>query len=79
MRTIPWRYRIPHAWRHRPAPCPGTLWQVLLVAIVYSLGACGALRHICTVGRVPDRGPTQALAAGLVAFQRGDFEGAASR
>ena len=58
------------------------LWQVLLVALVCGLGALGALEHaracgVWQVGR-PIQRPSQAMAKGLAAFQRGDFEGAAA-
>jgi tetratricopeptide (TPR) repeat protein len=55
---------------------------VLLVVVVCGLGAFGALGYVCAAGGVPgrgpDQGPAQALATGQVAFQRGDFEGAAA-
>src|SRR5262245_33046601 len=80
MRTIPWRHLIPRAWQRHQAPWPGTSWQVLLVAVMCGLGMLGSPEHVRTaegaVGRASD--PAQALATGLAAFQRGDFEGAAA-
>src|SRR5215468_2615572 len=80
MRTIPWRHLIPRTWQRCQAPWPGTPWQVLLVAVMCGLGGLGSLEHVRTAegatGRASD--PAQALATGLAAFQRGDFEGAAT-
>lgn len=56
------------------------MWQVLLVAVMCGLGVLGTLEHVHTaegaVGRASDL--AQALATGQAAFQRGDFEGAAT-
>src|SRR2546430_13440204 len=83
MRTIPWRHLIPRAWQRRQAPWPGTLWQVLLVAVVCGLGVLGTLEHAGAAwgatGRAPNQAPAQAMTTGQAAFQRGDFEGAAAR
>jgi tetratricopeptide (TPR) repeat protein len=78
MRTTPWYQRLPRLWQPCQAPWPGILWQVLLVVMVCRLGALGAPEHVGAAGRAPDPAPAQAMATGQVAFQRGDFEGAAA-
>ena len=82
MHTIPWRQLIPHAWQRRQIPWPDTPWQVLLVAVVCGFSVLGALGYVCVAwgatGRAPDPAPAQAMANGQAAFQRGDFEGAAT-
>jgi len=77
MRTIPWRHLISRVWQPCQASCSGTPRQVLLVVLVCGLGALGALGHVRAADRVPDPA-AQALAIGQAAFQRGDFESAAT-
>jgi tetratricopeptide (TPR) repeat protein len=80
VRILTWHHPMAASWRRRTATWPAVRWWALPLAVLYGFGALGAASPTWGVAATPAaHAPSQAMADGHAAFQRGDFPGAALR